>query len=192
MADLPEPTSRSGGGIVFGGSRDSGEVDATTDLGAFARALRRRWASGVAVVTVVTPDGSLRGVTVSSLMMVSLDPPSLAIAMTREASFHEFLPVGGSLAIAILDRAQEFTSERFAGRAPVPDARFTGVAFDRAANGTPVLRGSLGWARCTVTTRLDEGDHVLIVGAIHEGTIPPDTDEPLINYEAQYRGLEVR
>ncbi|HEU0164774.1 MAG TPA: flavin reductase family protein, partial [Thermomicrobiales bacterium] len=131
MSDSERATNSSGGGIVFGGSRsDPGSGDV-------ARGLRRRWASGVAVATAVEPNGGLRGVTVSSLMHVALDPPSLAIALATESSFHALLPEGAEFAISILDRRQEFTAERFAGRAPVPDARFGGVPHD-LVGGLPI------------------------------------------------------
>jgi flavin reductase (DIM6/NTAB) family NADH-FMN oxidoreductase RutF len=186
MSESEPSTNSSGGGIVFGGSR-SGSGD-----GDLARGLRRRWASGVAIATAVDPHGGLRGVTVSSLMHVSLDPPSLAIALATGSSFHELLPGGASFTISILDRSQEFIAERFAGRAPVPDARFSDVPHATIDDGLPTLSDALAWCQCRVSTRFSVGDHVLIVAEIIDGALGPDTDDPMLSYEGQYRGLEVR
>lgn len=188
MSDERRSGSTSGGGIVFGGIGSDGG-GGSDDL---ARGLRRRWATGVAVVTTMAADGGLRGVTVSSLMHVALEPPTLAIALAAESSFQTLLPVGAEFAVSILDRAQEFMAERFAGRAPVPDATFGGIPCDLLEGRLPILRGALAWCRCTVETRQDAGDHVMLVGAVREGALAPDSDDPLLRYEGYYRGLEVR
>lgn len=182
------PTT-SGGGIVFGGRRTSRDGERTA--ADFARDFRRRWPTGVAVATVRTSD-DLRGVAISSLMMLSLDPPLVALALDESGTFHELLGDDGIFALSILDRDQEFLSERFAGRAPVPDAAFGGIPFDLVAGDLPVLRGALGWCRCRVTDRSPQGDHILVIASILDGDLGPDTDDPLLSYEGQYRSLEMR
>ncbi len=192
MTDIPAPTSTSGGGIVRGSSRSLSTPANEPSPSDLARALRRRWPTGVAIAIAREPDGAFRGVAVSSLMMLSLDPPLLTIALATEGSFHELLDVSAAFTISILDRDQEFLSERFAGRAPVPDTKFTGIPFDLVAGDLPVIRKSLAWCRCEVVSRQEAGDHILLVGGILEGDLGPDTDDPLLNFEGQYRGLEPR
>ncbi|MGC4108398.1 MAG: flavin reductase family protein [Thermomicrobiales bacterium] len=164
---------------------------------AFARAFRRRWPTGVAIVTTQAPDGAFRGATAGSLMMLSLEPPTLALGLATESSFHQLLAEGQPFAVAILDRGGEFLADRFAGRAPVPDARFGGIPYmltevDGAT--IPVLDGPavLAWAACRVTGTSVAGDHALIVAAVISGRLGDDTDDPLIFYEGRYRGLEVQ
>ncbi|MGC4192760.1 MAG: flavin reductase family protein [Thermomicrobiales bacterium] len=164
---------------------------------AFARAIRRRWPTGVAIITTMAQDGAFRGATAGSLMMLSLEPPTLALGLAIESSFHQMLTEGKVFAIAVLDRTGEFLADRFAGRAPVPDARFSGIPHDRrpVAGGTvPVLSGSavLVWAGCRVTARTVTGDHVLVLGEVLTGALGEDTDDPLLYYEGRYRGLEVQ
>jgi flavin reductase (DIM6/NTAB) family NADH-FMN oxidoreductase RutF len=175
----------SGGGIVRGGPSS----EAGTGVEG-VRALRRRWPTGVAIVTV-TVDGGLRGATVSSLMHLSLEPPLIAVALERDAAFQGFLNKGARFAVSILDRQQEFISERFAGRAPVPDSRFTGVPHHLVGGGLPVIDGSLASCVAEVTDRIETGDHLLIVGQVKHAELFPDTDEPLLVYDARYRGLEI-
>jgi len=164
---------------------------------AFARALRRRWPTGVAIVTTTAPDGTLRGATAGSLMMLSLAPSTIALGLATESSFHQLLANGRPFAVAILDRGGEFLADRFAGRAPVPDARFAGIPHTMTqidGVSIPVLAGPaiLAWAGCQVIAVQWSGDHALIVGAVLDGALGDDTDDPLLFYEGHYRGLEVQ
>lgn len=180
--------STSGGGIRRGGERRS-VAPAGGDLPDLARALRRRWASGVAVVTTTAPDG-VRGITVSSLMVVSLDPPLLAFCPAVEGSFADLVIASGRFAVSILDRDQTVLADRFAARGPLPDAALSGIRHEVHDSGLPVLTGALAWAVCEVVSHQAAGDHWLTLGRVVAGTMLPDTDDPLLNYEGQYRGLE--
>ena len=151
--------------------------------------MRRRWASGVAVVTTADT-GGYRGTTVSAVTPVSLEPPLLLVCLERGGRLAELIPQTGVFAVSLLDRGQEFLAERFAGRAPIPDPRLTGVPHAVAANGCPVLGGSLAWVACRVGAVHDGGDHLIVVGAVEESWLGPDTDDPLLTYEGRYRSIE--
>ena len=154
------------------------------------RGLRRRWPTGVAIVTVSTAEG-LRGVTVSSLLLLSVEPPLLAIALEADAAFQGFLPVDSMFGVSLLDRPQEFLAERFAGRAPVPDGIFTGVPHRLHESGVPLIAGSLGYAVAEVRQRVEAGDHLLLIGEVIDAELPPDSDDPMLVYDGRYRGLEI-
>lgn len=187
MPTSSEP-NRSGGGIVHGaGTRSTKPAPASpTDLVA---GLRRRWASGVAVVTAREADGSLRGVTVTSLMVVSQEPPILAVALAAAGTFHELAWVEASLGVSLLDSSHEFIAERFAGRAPVPDARFGGAPH-RIEHGLPILDHASAWCVGRVHSRQLVGDHVLVMLELTGGGLGPDADDPLVSYEGRYRRVE--
>jgi flavin reductase (DIM6/NTAB) family NADH-FMN oxidoreductase RutF len=154
------------------------------------RGLRRRWPTGVAIVTVRTSEG-LRGVTVSSLLLLSVEPPLLAIALEADAEFQSLLPVGARFGISLLERSQEFLAERFAGRAPVPDSAFTGVPHRMHESGVPLIAGSIGFAVAKVRQRIETGDHLLLTGEAIDVELPPDSDDPMLVYDGRYRGLEI-
>lgn len=180
--------STSGGGIRRGGERRSA-APVGGDLPALARGLRRRWAAGIAVVTTTAPDG-FRGITVSSLMVVSLDPPLLAFCPAVEGSFAGLVAASGRFAVSILDRDQTILADRFAARGPLPDAALSGIRHKVHDSGLPVLVGALAWAICEVISHQEAGDHWLTLGRIVAGSMLADTDDPLLSYEGQYRGLE--
>jgi flavin reductase (DIM6/NTAB) family NADH-FMN oxidoreductase RutF len=156
------------------------------------REVRRRWASGVAVVTTVDGAGGYRGATVSAFAAVSLEPPLVLVCLDRSGRMSGLVPEAGVFAVSILESNQEFLAERFAGRAPLPDNRFTGVPFSPAGNGCPILDGAHAWYACRVVTTHDGGDHVVVIGAVDDIGVGPDTDDPLLTYAAHYRRLEVR
>jgi flavin reductase (DIM6/NTAB) family NADH-FMN oxidoreductase RutF len=156
------------------------------------RAVRRRWASGVAVVTTVDGDDGYRGATVSAFTAVSLEPPLVLVCIDRAGRMSELVPASGAFVVSILESNQEFLAERFAGRAPLPDKHFAGVPFRLAGNGCPILDGAHAWYACRVAATHDGGDHVVVIGAVDDAGIGPETDDPLLTYDARYRRLEVR
>jgi flavin reductase (DIM6/NTAB) family NADH-FMN oxidoreductase RutF len=194
---IPITPSGSFGGITSGASarsasRAHGALGMVPDAAAM-RSARRRWTSGVAVVTTVEQDGdelSYRGTTVSSFSVLSLEPPLVAVALETGSRMARTVPEAGAFAVSILDRAHEFQSDRFSGYGPQPDARFTGIQHDVAVTGSPVLRDALAWFDCRVSSVQEVGDHLLIIGQAEAVGVSPDTDDPLISYEGAYRRIE--
>ncbi len=156
------------------------------------REIRRRWASGVVVVTTVDGAGGFRGATVSAFAAVSLEPPLVLVCLDRSGRMSEMVSDAGIFAVSILESDQEFLAERFAGRAPLPDTVFTGVPHSPAGNGCPILDGAHAWYACRVAATHDGGDHVIVIGAVDEASVGPETDDPLLTYDAHYRRLGVR
>ncbi len=153
------------------------------------RLARRRWVGGVAVV--LTRDGSgHRGATVTSFAVVSLTPPLVLVCLDREGRVSSLVTGTGAFAVSILDRRQQILADRFAGRAPLPDASLSGIAHEPGTNGNPVLAGALAWFDCRVHAVHDGGDHLIVVGAVDAVGIGPETDDPLLYYEGRYRGIE--
>lgn len=179
----------SGGGIVRSGQR-SAAGDAPSTPSELIRSFRRRWASGVSVMTLRDRDG-FRGITLTAVLPVSIEPPRVAVALTADGAFAALATEGRRCALSVLQGEQVFLSERFAGRAPVPDAAFGGVPFDTDAHDVPILTGATASASGRIVSRESHGDHVLVVIEVDGGSIGVDEDDPLITYEGSYRRLEV-
>ena len=149
------------------------------------RALMRRFPSGVAVVTVDL-EGERIGLTMSSLVALSLDPPLVGVAVSRQAALHELLRRAGSFGVSLLGEGQEDLATRFSRGVP-PIALWTGVAV-REGLRAPLLEGALGWLECETRAEHAVGDHTLFVGeviAVERGAGGP----PLVHVGQAYRAL---
>ena len=133
-----EQRNITGGGGIVRGSQRSAAGDGLETAPELMRAFRRRWTTGVAVMTLREGE-RLRGITLTAMMPLSIEPPLVAVALTAGGEFAAMAEDGTRCAISILVRSQEFISERFAGRAPVPDAAFSGVAHQMDEHGVPIL-----------------------------------------------------
>ena len=69
-------------------------------------AVMRRFPAGVAVVTV-DREGQRLGLTVASLVSLSLEPPLVAISIAQQAALHELLREAGGFAVSLLAAEQE-------------------------------------------------------------------------------------
>ena len=126
-------------------------------------ALMRRFPAGVAVVTVDL-EGERIGLTVSSLVSLSLDPPLVGVAVSRQAALHELLRRAGSFGVSFLGEGQEDVATRFSRGVP-PIALWTGVSV-REGRFAPLLEGALGWVECETRAEHAVGDHTLFVGEV--------------------------
>jgi flavin reductase len=119
----------------------------------------------VAVVTVDL-EGERLGLTVASLVSLSLQPPLVGIAVRRDAALHELLRRAGEFGVSVLAEGQEHLAQHFARGVP-PIALWQGIAV-RDGDGPPLLDGALAWLRCRVTGEHATGDHTLFVGEVAE------------------------
>nr|WP_283139087.1 flavin reductase family protein [Rhizohabitans arisaemae] len=141
-----------------------------------------QYATGVAVVTTVTPAGDRAGVTVNSFASVSLDPPLVLWCLSgRSPSAITFLGAG-QFVINVLAADQEHLSRRFA--TPMPD-KFAGVETRPTETGLPALTGTLAHFACQTVTVYDGGDHLIFVGRIEE--YQRSGGEPLVFHSGGYR-----
>ena len=154
------------------------------DIAMFRRVVGR-FASGVVVVTMRTDEG-LHGLTANAFCSVSLDPLLVLVCVDKLARGHERLEQAGSFAISILSDRQEFLAERFAGRAPLVNARFDGIPHRRAVTGAPILEGSVGWLDCRRWATYDGGDHSIFVGRVVAAADGPAA-APLVFHESRYK-----
>ena len=130
-------------------------------MGDDLRGLLGRFPTGIAVVTV-DAEGQRLGVTVGSLVGLSLEPPLVGFSISRQAAMHELLRQAGGCAISLLAAGQEWLAEHFARGVP-PIAIWHGVATEQAASGAPLLAGAVGWLECRVADEVAAGTHTLFV-----------------------------
>jgi flavin reductase (DIM6/NTAB) family NADH-FMN oxidoreductase RutF len=147
------------------------------------RALMRRFPSGVAVVSVDL-EGERLGLTVSSLVSLSLDPPLVGVAVSRQAALHELLRRAGAFGVSLLGEGQEDIATRFSRGLP-PIALWTGVELREGIVGAPLIDGALGWLECETRAEHAVGDHTLFVGEVVSAE-PGAPARPLVHLESGF------
>ncbi len=146
----------------------------------------RRVPAGVAVVTVDTGRERL-GLTVSSLVSLSLDPPLVGISISRDAAMHELLREAAGFTASLLAGGQEWLAQHFARGVP-PIAMWHGVETEEGGRGAPLLAGALGWVECRLAAEHPAGDHTLFVGEVEFVRLGRSAP-PLVYHDGAYRAL---
>lgn len=149
------------------------------------RAVMGRFPAGVAVVTVDL-EGQRLGLTVASLVSLSLSPPLIGVAIRRDAALHELMHEAGDFAVSMLADGQEHLAQHFARGVP-PIALWERIPL-RDAEGPPQLDGALGWLRCRTAAEHATGDHTFFIGEV-ESAEPGPGRRPLVFHGQSYLAL---
>jgi flavin reductase (DIM6/NTAB) family NADH-FMN oxidoreductase RutF len=130
------------------------------------REVMRRFPAPVAVVTAEV-DGERFGLTVGSLVSLSLEPPLVGISIGKDSSSHEPIRRAGGWAASLLAGDQTRIAQHFARSGIPPLALWHGVDVRDGARG-PLVDGALGWLQCRTLAEHEAGDHTIFVGAVEE------------------------
>jgi flavin reductase (DIM6/NTAB) family NADH-FMN oxidoreductase RutF len=136
----------------------------TRDLGAEQRELFRRWPAGVSVV-VAESDGRRAGLTVSSLVSISLVPPLVAISLAHVASLYEVLREAGEWTASILNGEQDWLAQHFARSVP-PLVLWNGIPV--RDDDPRLIADAVGWLWARTVEEVHAGDHTVFVGEVLE------------------------
>ena len=128
------------------------------------REVMRRFPAPVAVVTTEL-EGERFGLTVGSLVSLSLDPQLVGISIGRDSSSHEPIRLAGGWAASLLSGSQAATAQHFARSGIPPVALWIGVDVRDGRRG-PLLAAALGWIECETVSELEAGDHTIFIGAV--------------------------
>jgi flavin reductase (DIM6/NTAB) family NADH-FMN oxidoreductase RutF len=137
------------------------------------RAAMRRFPAGVALVTVAV-DGQRFGITVGSLVSLSLEPALVGISIGLQSSIYTPLSRAGRFAVNILSADQVALAQHFARSGLPPLVAWSGVALRDSPLPEPLVEGALAWLACTTVARHDAGDHTIFVGAVDSTELGED------------------
>ena len=150
------------------------------------REVMRRFPAPVAVVTA-QHEGERFGLTVGSLVSLSLEPQLVGISIGKDSSSHEPIRRAGGWAASLLAATQTDVAQHFARSGIPPVALWVGVDVRNGARG-PHVEGALGWLDCRTVAEHEAGDHTIFIGEVvdaevHEGS-------PLLYYRRGYHELK--
>jgi len=140
--------------------------------------------TGVTIVTALTPHGPV-GLSIGSFTSVSLDPPLVGFLPARASHSWPRIHEVGHFCVNVLSDDQENLAKLFA--AP-HDERFDTVKWRPAPySGAPLLDGVTAWIDCAVEAVIPAGDHVFVLGRVHD--LDRGEGEPLVFHQGSYRSL---
>jgi flavin reductase (DIM6/NTAB) family NADH-FMN oxidoreductase RutF len=145
----------------------------------------RRFPAGIAVVTVEV-DGQRAGLTLGTLVSLSIDPPLVGFAIRKDAALHELLRRAESFGLSLLAAGQGGLAEHFARGVP-PIAHWQGIEL-LEGDGPPLLAGAVGWLRGKVLAEHPAGSHSFFVGEI-DSADPGPSEQPLAYVSQAYVDL---
>ena len=153
----------------------------TFDTEKFRKALGF-FATGVTVVTGVSPKGVPVGVTVNSFASVSLEPPLVLVCLDKNTGCLEAFCEGERFAVNILDENQQDLSNMFAGP---QEHKFKDRSYVTWDSECPILPGCLVNLECHRVDVFEGGDHVILLGRVEQIEYA-DAGHPLLYYRSTY------
>ncbi len=154
------------------------------DLSAFRDAMAR-FPTGVAIVTTHHEDGTPYGFTASSFCSVSQNPPLVLVCLARSARSYPVFARNQSFAVSILQSTHVEFAQRFASK--ISD-RFAPGGFIHTPRGSIVLENALAVIECSVDSRHEAGDHVIIVGEVGQVSLAEQC-KPVVYFDRGFRTL---
>lgn len=158
-------------------------------------ALARTWAATVTVVTArrrpsaITPEApEVDGFTATAFMMLSLEPPLLALGVSRGSGADDLVEDADHLAVNLLSEDQADLSHAFARHHRDRGDAWARFPWTLDAQRTPLLSGTTGAFSARILERQERGDHLLVLAeviAIHPG----DTGRTLVYQNRAYAKL---
>jgi flavin reductase (DIM6/NTAB) family NADH-FMN oxidoreductase RutF len=139
--------------------------------------------AGVVVVSARGGDG-YRGLTASSLVSISVDPPMVLVGLEREAATRAAVAATRAFNVSVLTRSQEFIADRFAGRAPAIDPAWRDVPHHLGVNGLPLIDGCAAWLECRLVEIHSAGDHDICVAEVTAASA--GSGDPLILWDRAF------
>ena len=143
-----------------------------------------RFATGVAIASVMDEKGAAHGLTISSFTSVSLDPPLVLICLGHAVTMIEAFRQASYFGINVLREEDRHVSQHFATKG---HDRFNGVKWHPGKTGAPLIDCALAAFECETHQRFTSGDHDILVGrVVHTRT---EDGAPLLFYASRYHTL---
>ncbi|MGH3912824.1 MAG: flavin reductase family protein [Pseudonocardiaceae bacterium] len=141
-----------------------------------------RFPSGITIVTTCDESGRPHGFTASSFCSVSAEPPLVLVCLARSANSYPVFARNGRFAISILQADHVPLAQRFASKNA---DKFAGGGFVRTPRGAMVLDEALAVVECSVHSRHEAGDHMIMVGEV-EQVLLADRRRPAVYFDRTF------
>lgn len=161
-------------------------VDAATFRHAF-----RHVAATVGVLTVIARDGRPRGMTVTSLCALSVEPPTLLVCVDRATRTHSQLVTADCFGLSILSNGQQEIAARLArhgGNKQLDDLWVPNRDRD-AGVIPPAIRGAVVHLTCSIDTVHPASTHDIVIGRVRRVAVAEEAGGPLLYHDGAFDRL---
>lgn len=159
------------------------QVETLVDESIF-RDVAGHFATGVTVITTMNEDVPV-GTTASAVASLSMDPPMMLVCLNRSSATHDHIAASGAFGVNIMSQGQGGTAYAFAKKGA---DKFSGVAWNPANNGVPLIDDSLASIACRVVETTVGGTHTVFLGEVTHAEAFPG--EPLTYYRGAFGRFE--
>ncbi len=145
-----------------------------------------RFATGVCVITANPPGFRPFGMTVNSFASVSLEPALVLWSLQKNSECVEAFDLAKQFTVNVLGLDQKEISGRYARKG---DHELQDGEYRIGKSGCAVLKDVLTSFECNIQSRIDGGDHIILLGQVVEMVNKP-TGKPLVFYSGRYHELK--
>lgn len=146
-------------------------TEVSPSLGDTFRASMRGFAASISVVASRDEAGAWHGMAVTSAVSLSMDPPSMMVAVNRTASIHPIITASGWFSLNLMSEDHAPLLQAFS-RSDMRDRRFLPEHWTSGLVGLPVLNGALATHLCRVVAAHDFGTHTVFFGQVEDVILP--------------------
>jgi flavin reductase ActVB len=139
---------------------------------------------GTTIVTTSDAAGRWWGFTASSFCSVSIEPPLVLTCLATSAECFPAFAQARRWNIHVLQHRHADLAVRFATRGI---DKFDGAGFVPDAHGLPILRDVSVSLRCVSYSKVEGGDHIVLIGQVEE--VDTGSETPFVYFRRQFHSL---
>ena len=148
----------------------------------------RNLAASVSVVTVGTGIHA-SGFTATSVISLSVDPPTVLVSINRGSASWPLVQSGRKFAVNVLSSAHFDIAETFAGRSGLKGhERYIDPRWERSSGQVPHLVDALAVIECDLEEVLPRYSHAILIGRVVK-VITNSSGRPLVYWQGSYNQL---
>ena len=128
---------------------------------------------------ITAKQGEVKSAMLASwVSQATFNPPGLTVAVAKDRAIESLMYSGGQFVLNILaDGNYLGLMKHFLKPFEPAEDRFAGVDIQQTAdNGSPILSDALAYLECSVSSRMECGDHWLVYSIVDNGKLLQQTD----------------
>ena len=151
----------------------------------------RRLVGGVSVITAGVGE-ERTGLTATSAVSLSMDPPTMLICVNKASSSFPVIARRRHFCVNVVSADQAEVAGRFAGIGGVKGiARYAGAEWQTMGSGASGLVGALAVIDCNVEEIIERHSHGIILGAVRDVRGSLGSGEALVYGHGRFGGLHL-